>query len=121
METEADQLESPKGLSLKGDLERRQNAGALGEGVRNRGWKSPKSGSKTSGVQSESDEWKSLTNRPRPRVAWRKESRRTCGSTGSNDRREAYSGKSVPEHENRLRATHEATPRPPSGHLIANR
>ena len=70
-----------------------QDAGALGEVVRNRGWKSPRSGGQATGVQNESDERKRLTNCPRPRVAWRKESRWNCGSTGSNDRREAYPGK----------------------------
>ena len=72
-----------------------KNAGALGEVVRNRGWKSPRSGGQASGVQNESDEWKSLTNCPRPRIAWRKENWWTCGTTGSNDRREAYPGKGV--------------------------
>jgi hypothetical protein len=40
-------------------------------------------------------EWKSLTNCPRPRIDWRKENRWTYGTSGSNDRREAYSGKSA--------------------------
>src|ERR1017187_5835858 len=43
---------------------KRQNEGALGEVVRNRGWKAPRSGGQASGVQNESDEWKSLTNSP---------------------------------------------------------
>jgi hypothetical protein len=46
----------------------------------------PKFGGKAAGVQNESDEWKSLTNCPRPRVAWRKEARQTRESVGSNDR-----------------------------------
>jgi hypothetical protein len=74
---------------------RRKNDGAHGEVVRNRGWKSPRSGGQASGVQNENDEWKSLTNRPRPRVAWRKENRWTFGTTESNNRREAYPGKRV--------------------------
>src|ERR1019366_4833894 len=74
------------GRLMVNTLGRRQNEGGLGEVVRNRGWKSPRSGGQASGVQNESDEWKSLTNCPRPRVAWRQEARWTCGSTGSNDR-----------------------------------
>ena len=52
------------------------NDGALGEVVRNRGLSPPGLGD-ASGVQNESDGWKSLTNCPRPRVAWREENRWT--------------------------------------------
>ena len=75
----------------KGGGEKAQigKAGALREVVRNRGWMSPRSGGQASGVQNESDGWKSLTNCPRPRIAWRKENRWAFGATGSNDCREA--------------------------------
>jgi len=66
--------------------------GALGESCVSEGEKSLKSGRQASRVQNESDEWKSLTNCPRPRVARRKENRWTYGTTGSNNRREAYPG-----------------------------
>src|ERR1035441_5483592 len=65
---------------------RMKNAGALGEDVRNRGWKSPRSRGQASGVQNESDEWKSLTNSPRPRGACRKEHRWTFGTDRKSTR-----------------------------------
>jgi len=41
-------------------------------------------------IRSESREWKGLTNYPRPRIAWQRESRSTYGSAGTNFCREAY-------------------------------
>src|SRR5262245_58917601 len=59
------------------------------------GCKSPSFGSYAVGVQSENDEWKCLTNSLSPRIARQKENRWTLSTSGSNDGREAYPGKSA--------------------------